>query len=109
MHVDVGKGKVAGAVVVTLLGVVVLGDAVVAVVVLAVVFDDEVVVVVMGSVVVVVVVVVVRQLQALEMRWRGGISRIGWGEIGWRVDLRMSRKWRFRLALFWCWGCGEPM
>ena len=76
MHVDVGKGKVAGAVVVTLLGVVVLGDVVVATVVLAVVLGDEVVVVVMGSVV---VVVVVRQLQALEMRWRGGISRIQWG------------------------------
>lgn len=74
MHVDVGKGKVAGAVVVTLLGVVVLGDAVVAVVVLAVVLDDALVVVVMGSV----VVVVVRQLQALEMRWRSGVSRIEW-------------------------------
>lgn len=67
MHVDVGNGKLAGAVVVTLLSVVVFGGAVV--VLGADVFEvAKVLVVVTGG-----GVVVVRQLQALEMRWRYGL------------------------------------
>lgn len=67
MHVDVGNGKLGGAVVVTLLSVVVFGGAVV--VLGADVFEvAKVLVVVTGG-----GVVVVRQLQALEMRWRYGL------------------------------------
>ena len=46
-------------------------------------------------------VVVVRQLQALEMRWKAG-QRGGWGWRGGGVDLPTNRMLRCRLALFWC-------
>lgn len=49
-------------------------------------------------------VVVIRQLQALEMRWRGGsVGR--WKSYGEGVELRRSRRLRCRLGLSWCfWG-----
>lgn len=46
-------------------------------------------------------VVVVRQLQALEMRWCGGL--VGWERVyEGGLDLRKGRRLRCRLVRFWC-------
>ena len=46
-------------------------------------------------------VVVVRQLQALEMRWRGRL--VGCWESDWEgMESRRSRRLRCRLGLSWC-------
>lgn len=55
-------------------------------------------------------VVVVRQLQALEMRYRIRVlvGRLGlsWMRDLWAGDLPRGRRSRCRLGLFWCWRRG---